>query len=291
MIGKSLKHYRIESHLGAGGMGEVYRARDWKLKRDVAIKVLPEAFSRDEERLLRFQREAEVLASLNHPHIAAIYDLEEVDDSRFLVLEFIEGQTLSERIASGPLTLQDTVAITIQIAEALEAAHEKGVIHRDLKPANIKVSLNGEVKVLDFGLAKILDARINESSSADSPTLLSQTAGGVLIGTAAYMSPEQARGRAVDRSTDIWALGCILYEMLSGRQAFGGETMTDILGGIVKGDPDWNALPKDTPPQLVYIIRRCLQKSAKERFRDATDVRILIQDLSKDQLIANKPVV
>jgi serine/threonine-protein kinase len=290
MIGKTLKHYRIESHLGAGGMGDVYRARDSKLKREVAIKVLPEAFSRDAERVLRFQREAEVLASLNHPHIAAIYDVEEVDDSRFLVLEFIEGQTLCERLTGDPLAIDETLAISIQIAEALEAAHEKGIIHRDLKPANIKLSLDGVVKVLDFGLAKIFGAHTSEASSDDSPTLLSQTGRGVLMGTAAYMSPEQARGRSVDRSADIWALGCILYEMLSGQQAFGGETMTDILGGIVKGEPDWSALPKDTPPRLAWLIRRCLNKNSKDRLRDAGDVRILLQDLSKDQQPTNHAI-
>ena len=289
MIGKSLKHYRIESHLGAGGMGEVYRARDSRLKRDVAIKVLPEAFSHNADRVLRFQREAEVLASLNHPHIAAIYDVEELGDSRFLVLEFIEGQTLLGRLLEGRFTVRETLAIAIQIASALEAAHEKGVIHRDLKPANIKLSPDGTVKVLDFGLAKMFDSHITDVSTADSPTLLSQTARGMIVGTASYMSPEQARGRTVDRSTDIWALGCILYEMLSRRQAFGGETMTDILGGIVKEDPDWSALPKETPPRLIWLIRHCLQKNAKERFHDASDIRILLQDISKDELNVDHP--
>jgi len=284
MIGKSLKHYRIESHLGAGGMGEVYRARDSRLKRDVAIKVLPEAFSHNADRVLRFQREAEVLASLNHPHIAAIYDVEELGDSRFLVLEFIEGQTILGRLLDGRFTVHETLAIAIQIASALEAAHEKGVIHRDLKPANIKLSPEGTVKVLDFGLAKMFDSHTTDVSTADSPTLLSQTARGMIIGTASYMSPEQARGRTVDRSTDIWALGCIMYEMLCRRQAFGGDTMTDILGGIVKEDPDWSALPKETPTRLVWLIQHCLKKNAKERFHDASDIRILLQDISKDEL-------
>jgi serine/threonine-protein kinase len=201
-------------------MGEVYRARDSKLKRDVAIKVLPDAFSRDAERVARFQREAEILASLNHPHIAAIYDLGREGDSQFLVLELVEGETLAERIARGPIPIDEALSIGTQIADALEAAHEKGVVHRDLKPANVKVTPEGRVKVLDFGLAKIHESGVH-SNLSDLPTVsVMQTGGGVILGTAAYMSPEQARGKTVDRRADVWAFGCVLYEMLTGRQAF-----------------------------------------------------------------------
>src|SRR5437667_7849534 len=221
-VGQQLGSLQITALLGKGGMGEVYRARDSKLKRDVAIKVLPDEFSRDPERSSRFQREAEVLASLNHPHIAAIYDLGSFGDSRFLVLELVEGETLAERIARGPIPLYEALSIASQITEALEAAHEKGVVHRDLKPANIKLALDGHVKVLDFGLAKVREGE--GGTSSNSPTVMTQ-ASGMILGTAAYMSPEQAKGKEADRSSDVWAFGCVLYEMLTGRAVFVGGTV------------------------------------------------------------------
>jgi serine/threonine protein kinase len=221
-IGTQLGSLEITSLLGKGGMGEVYRARDLKLKRDVAIKILPEEFARDSERVSRFQREAEVLASLNHPNIAGIYDLDEANDSRFLVLELVEGETLAERIARGPIAVGEALDIAKHICDALEAAHEKGIIHRDLKPANVKVTREGNVKVLDFGLAKALTATPENPSLSNSPTMLSGTMGGMIVGTAAYMSPEQARGRAVDARADIFSFGCVLFEMLTGKPTFDG---------------------------------------------------------------------
>ena len=278
--GTLLGNYEILVPIGAGGMGEVYRARDTRLKRDVAIKSLPAAFAQDPDRVARFQREAQVLASLNHPNIAAIYDVQELHSSQFLVMELVEGETLGERLARGPLHIDEAREFAKQIALALEDAHEKGILHRDLKPANIKVTHNGRVKVLDFGLAKLL-----ESSSGDgvglsnSPTMLSGTLGGAILGTASYMSPEQARGQQVDRTSDVWAFGCVLYEMLSGRQAFDGESVSDILGSVLKVEPDWNALPADTPPGLRKLLRRCLQKDRKRRLRDVADARIEIEEM------------
>ena len=243
--GSRLGGYDIGALIGIGGMGEVYRAKDSKLHREVALKVLPDAWSDNPDRLARFQREAEVLASLNHPHIAAIYGLEEASGIRALVLELVEGPTLADRIGQGPIPLDEALPIARQIAEALEAAHELGVVHRDLKPANIKLRQDGSVKVLDFGLAKAMagDAQTDVSQS---PTMMSpatMTSAGVILGTAAYMAPEQARGKPADARSDIWAFGVILYEMLTGKSAFGGETMVEILGGVLKSDPDWTALP------------------------------------------------
>jgi serine/threonine protein kinase len=276
-IGQRLGSLEVTALMGRGGMGEVYRARDTKLKRDVAIKILPEEFSRDPDRLSRFQREAEVLASLNHPNIAAIYDLQQANDTRFLMLELVEGETLADRIARGPVPVQEALHIARNICEALEAAHEKGIIHRDLKPANVKLTAAGQVKVLDFGLAKIGDARAATDFS-NSPTLLSASVPGAILGTAAYMSPEQARARPVDKRTDIWALGVVVYEMLTGKQAFAGEIVTDTLASILRGEPDWVALRSLGGSKIDAVLRRCLQKDPNRRWRDIGDVRMEIED-------------
>lgn len=282
--GTKFGSYEVLSLLGVGGMGEVYRARDTLLKRDVAIKALPDAFSRDAERVSRFQREAEVLASLSHPNIAAIHHLEEVDGLRFLVLEFVEGETLEERISRGPAPVNEALRIARQIAEAMEAAHAKGIVHRDLKPANVKITADTKVKVLDFGLAKIYEEELPASNFSQSPTLVSGTMAGALLGTAAYMSPEQARGQNVDHQADIWAFGCILYEMLTGKVSFQGDTMADIFGSILKSEPDWNALPKDTPAAVVRLLRRCLQKERTRRMRDIGDAGLEIDEALTDPL-------
>jgi eukaryotic-like serine/threonine-protein kinase len=236
MIGKTLAHYEITSQLGKGGMGEVYQAKDRKLGREVAIKVLPEEFAKDTDRIARFQREAKLLASLNHPNIAAIHGLEESEGTNFLVLELVEGETLADQLKGGSIPVEESLRLALQIAEALEAAHEKGVIHRDLKPSNIKVTPDGKVKVLDFGLAKAFAGEQADRNPSNSPTLTyTATQQGVILGTAAYMSPEQARGKSVDKRTDIWAFGCVLYEMLTGQAAFQGEDVTEILAAVVKG--------------------------------------------------------
>ena len=276
-IGTQLGSHLVTALLGRGGMGEVYRARDTKLKREVAIKILPDEFSRDPERVARFQREAEVLASLNHPNIAAIYDLDEANGSRFLVLELVEGDTLAERIRRGPLPIDEAVNIAKSICEALEAAHEKGVVHRDIKSANIKLTPTGQVKVLDFGLAKVREAGAAAAFS-NSPTLLSGSMPGVILGTAAYMSPEQAKGKETDRTTDVWSFGCVLYEMLTGRAAFEGETTGEILGGIFKAEPDWHRLPAKTPEGIRHLLRRCLKKEQKQRLQYIGDARIEIEE-------------
>ena len=276
MIGQTISHYKITAKLGEGGMGEVYRATDTKLNRDVALKVLPEAFAADRERMVRFSREAQVLASLNHPNIASIYGLEDSDDKHALVLELVEGDTLAERVSKEAIPLEESLKIALQIAEALEAAHEKGIIHRDLKPANVKITPEGKVKVLDFGLAKALEDEAPATDLTSSPTRTG-TAVGVIMGTAGYMSPEQARGQVVDKRTDIWAFGCVLYEVLTGKQAFGGETVTDILAAIVHEDPDWEALPEGTPRAIHRLLRRCLAKDPYERLQHIGDARIVIR--------------
>jgi Tol biopolymer transport system component len=270
-------------------MGEVYRAHDSRLKRDVALKVLPLSLATDADRLARFEREAQVLASLNHPQIAAIHGLEESSGTRALVMELVEGNTLADRLADGPVPLDEALSIARQIAEALEAAHEAGIIHRDLKPANVKVRPDGAVKVLDFGLAKALDSSVPVGSQANSPTITSpaMTRAGMILGTAAYMSPEQARGKALDRRADIWAFGCVLYEMLSGVAAFSGETVTDVLAVVVKNDPDWGALPADTPLRIRRLLARCLQKDPKTRLRDIGDARLELD--SRDEADARLP--
>ena len=304
--GTKLGPYEVVGALGAGGMGEVYRARDIKLNREVALKVLPEAFAKDAEGMARFQREAQVLASLNHPNIAAIYGLEESGDVRALVMELVEGPTLAERIGSVgvglvpdqgrpqgvPLQIDESLQIAKQLAEGLEYAHERGVIHRDLKPANIKVTPDGTVKVLDFGLAKALDAPHTPSPSPsgrgwpkglgegqDSPTLsFAATQAGVILGTAAYMSPEQARGKPVDKRADIWAFGVVLHEMLTGKQVFSGETVSDTLAAVITKEPDWEALPASAALRIRQLLHRCLTKDAKQRLRDIGEARIAIEE-------------
>jgi serine/threonine-protein kinase len=287
--GTRLGPYEILSAIGAGGMGEVYRARDTKLGRDVAIKVLPEIFAADPERRARFQREAQVLASLNHPHIAAIYGLEDASGVTALAMELVEGDDLAQRLARGPIPLDETLAIAMQFAEALEAAHDQGIVHRDLKPANIKVRTDGTVKVLDFGLAKLTEAPGAPSSLnvTQSPTLTSPvgvTAAGMILGTAAYMSPEQAKGRAADKRCDVWAFGCVLYEMLAGRRPFDGETIAETLAFVLTKDPDWTALPADTPAPVGRLLRRCLEKDPRRRLRDIGDALHELRDaLSPDR--------
>ena len=278
--GTHLGSYEVLAPIGAGGMGEVYQAHDTKLGRDVAIKVLPEAFAHDPERLSRFQREAKMLAALNHPNIATIHGLEQSNGTSYLVMELVSGETLAERIKrEGALPIEEASAIAKQIAEALEAAHEKGIIHRDLKPANVKVTPEGKVKVLDFGLAKAFAGDAANDDPSNSPTLtMAATMHGVVLGTAAYMSPEQARGKAVDKRTDIWAFGCVLYELLTGKPAFHGEDVTDILAAVVRAEPDWQALPATTPVKIRDLLRRCLQKDKALRLRDAGDARLEIQE-------------
>jgi serine/threonine protein kinase len=280
MVGTTISHYRVIAKLGQGGMGEVYRARDSKLGRDVAIKVLPSAFAHDPGRMARFQREAKVLASLNHPHIATIYGLEESDGARALVMELVEGPTLADRLRSGPIAVEGAAGIARQIAEALEAAHERGIVHRDLKPANIKLTQDDTVKVLDFGLAKAMEGETASVDLANSPTLSQvATQAGVLLGTAAYMAPEQAKGKAVDKRADIWAFGCVLYEMLTGKQVFGGETVTDTLAAVVRGEPDWTQLPGSTPLRVRVLLTRCLQKDPRQRLRDIGEARIALEEV------------
>ena len=282
MVGKTLGHYQISSQLGKGGMGEVYKAKDQKLGREVAIKVLPEEFAKDTDRVARFQREAKLLASLNHPNIAAIYGLEESGGTNFLVLELVEGDTLADRIKAGPVAVEESLKLALQIAEALEAAHEKGVIHRDLKPANIKVTPDEKVKVLDFGLAKAF-AGDQEANLSNSPTLSNAaTQQGVILGTAAYMSPEQAKGKAADKRTDIWAFGCVLYEMLTGQAAFQGEDVTEILAAVVKAGVNLDLLPANIHPRVREALTRCLQKDVRRRYPDIADARYEIEKTLAD---------
>ena len=271
--GNSLGHYQIVGALGAGGMGEVYRAKDSKLGRDVALKILPDAVSSDPERRARFAREARALAALNHPNIAQIHGFEDGEPSA-LIMELVEGEDLSQRIRRGPITYDEAIAIARQIGEALQAAHDRGIIHRDLKPANIKLRDDGTVKVLDFGLAKALDqgSGIGDQGPGDishSPTITSpaMTLRGVILGTAAYMAPEQAKGRVVDKRADIWAFGCVLYEMLTGRKAFAGEDVSDTLASILKSDVDWTGVP----PQATRLLKKCLEKDSRKRLHDIGD--------------------
>ena len=291
--GTRLGAYEIIALVGAGGMGEVYRARDPRLKREVAIKILPNAFADDADRLTRFQREAELLAALNHPNIAQIYGIED----RALVLELVDGPTLADRIAQGPVPLVEALPIAKQIADALEAAHEQGIIHRDLKPANIKVKADGTVKVLDFGLAKASQASDpghQASGLTHSPTITTPalaTHAGVILGTAAYMSPEQAKGRPLDRRTDMWAFGCVLFEMLTGTRAFGGEDVSDTLAEIIKGEPEWAALPAKTPAVIAKLLRRCLTKDRKSRLSDAAVARLEIDEALAGPAETSVPLV
>ena len=279
--GTTLGPYTVTAKIGEGGMGEVYQARDTKLDRDVALKVLPEAFTSDPDRLARFEREAKVLASLNHPNIGSIYGLEEAEGGKFraLVLELVEGPTLADRIKQGPIPLDEALPIAKQIAEALEAAHEQGVIHRDLKPANVKVKADGTVKVLDFGLAKAFQPDASDPNLSMSPTIsltAAATQMGMIIGTAAYMSPEQARGKPVDKRADVWAFGVVLYEMLTGGRAFTAEDVSLTLARVLDREPEWEALDAALPPALLVFLRRCLQKDPKERIRDIGDVRLAL---------------
>ena len=304
VIGNRIGPYEVLAKLGEGGMGEVYKARDTKLNRDVALKVLPDTFANDPDRLARFTREAKMLASLNHPNIAHIHGLEESGEVRALVMELVEGEDLSQRIArlraSGAsarqagMPLDEALPIAKQIAEALEAAHEQGIIHRDLKPANIKVRADGTVKVLDFGLAKAMEgpARAGPHDESMSPTRLRQgygeagtspamTQAGIILGTAAYMAPEQARGAPVDKRTDVWAFGCVLFEMLAGRHVFGGAgTVSDAIAAVLKSEPEWHVLPANTPSHIRSLLKRCLQKDARHRLRDIGDAGLLLGDAS-----------
>jgi len=279
MVGKTISHYKVLEKIGEGGMGVVYRATDTKLNRDVALKILPQQFASDSQRMGRFQREAEVLASLDHPNIGQIYGIEDAGQTKALVLQLIEGPTLADKIAQGPIPVEDALKIALQMAEGLEAAHEKGVIHRDLKPANIKITPEGQVKILDFGLAKALEVEVPASSLSQSPTLTAAaTQAGVILGTAAYMSPEQAKGEPVDKRTDIFAFGSVLYECLTGMRAFGGDTITETIAAVLKSEPDWKALPTPIPAGVQRLLSRCTQKDPKRRLHDIADARLEIEE-------------
>jgi serine/threonine protein kinase len=293
LTGRRLGVYHLQERIGAGGMGEVYRARDTRLGRDVAIKVLPDLFAADPDRLTRFEREARVLAALNHPHIGAIYGFEESGGVRGLVLELVEGPTLADRLATGPLSVLEALTIASQIAEALEAAHAKGIIHRDLKPANVKVTPAGVVKVLDFGLAKTWAREVAGADLSQASTMtITGTREGALLGTAAYMSPEQARGTAVDQRADVWAFGCVLFEMLTGRAPFQGETLSDTLARILEREPDWSTLPAAVPGRIRVLLRTCLQKDPIDR-----DAGVAKNEPSRDRrgtprpgLVSGRPI-
>jgi Tol biopolymer transport system component len=292
--GDRLNHYEIVAKIGAGGMGEVYRARDTKLGREVAVKVLPPEFASDQERLARFRREAKVLAQLHHPNIASIFGLEETDEATFLVMELVEGDDLSVTLSRGSLSVDEAVDVATQIAEGLEEAHENGIVHRDLKPANIKRTPDGKVKILDFGLAMALagqsPAEAGISSSSMATLTAAMTQAGMFLGTAAYMSPEQARGLAVDRRTDIWAFGGILFEMLSGQRLFAGETITDTLAGILKTEPDWGSLPDGLPHQVESVLRRCLTRDTRQRLRDIGEARVRLEQPDAESGVFSGPV-
>src|SRR5262249_49245685 len=282
MIERQFGPYSVVSLLAQGGMGEVYRARDTQLQRDVALKLLPKTFATDPERLARFQREAQVLAALNHPNIGQIYGLEGSGTSRCIVMELVDGDTLQDRLKRGPIPIGEALAIAQQIAEALEAAHEKDIVHRDLKPANVKVTPEGRVKILDFGLAKPLQEAAKHDFS-NSPTLsLPATNKGEILGTAAYMSPEQARGEATDERSDVFSFGCVLYEMLTGRQAFQGKTVSDILASVLAREPDLTVLPPDLNPRVREVLRRCLNKNLKGRWQAVGDLRIELETVAAD---------
>ena len=279
--GDSLSHFTILDKIGQGGMGEVFRALDTKLDREVAIKVLPEAFAEDPDRLSRFQREAKLLASLNHPNVASVFGVHRFEDTRFLAMELVQGEDLSERLRRGRLPVDEALDIARQIAEALEAAHDSGVIHRDLKPANIKMTASGAVKILDFGLAKGLgpSGASAEMDLTQLPTATSAgTVAGAILGTAPYMSPEQARGQAVDTRTDIWSFGCVVLECLTGKSLFGRETGSDSIGAVLQTDPDWTQLPPNTPQAVRRLLRRCLAKDKDKRLHHIADARIELED-------------
>ena len=282
-VGTRLGSYEITGPLGTGGMGEVYRATDTRLGRDVAIKTLPATLASDQDRLARFEREAKLLAALNHAHIGAIYGLDEHEGTRYIAMELVAGETLEEKLKAGPLPVEDALRVALQIAEALEAAHEKGVIHRDLKPANIMVTADGQVKVLDFGLAKAFSGDPSEASPLHSPALsVAMTQQGVILGTAGYMSPEQASGQATDQRADIWGFGVVFYEMLTGLPLFSGESVPHILAGVLKTDPDWSRLPKNLHPRLKQLLARCLEKKVRNRYHSIADVRVDIEAALND---------
>jgi serine/threonine-protein kinase len=279
MIGRKLGHYEVLEKVGEGGMGAVYRARDTSVGRDVALKLLPEFVSGDSDKIARLEREAHLLGSMNHPNIAILHGLEESNGLKYLVMELVEGETLAEKLSRGPLSMDEALPIFLQIAEALDEAHHKSIIHRDLKPANVKLTPELRVKVLDFGLAKAMDTSETEPSElSNSPTVARPTAEGVILGTASYMSPEQARGKPIDERTDIWAFACCLFEVLTGRKAFDGESATDVLAAIIHKEPDWTALPRNTPPSIQRLLRRGLEKDLRRRLRDIGDARLDIEE-------------
>jgi Tol biopolymer transport system component len=283
VIGKSIAHYTVTDQLGVGGMGEVYRARDSKLHREVAIKVLPPSVAHDPDHLARFAREAQVLAGLNHPNIAAVYGLEEGEGVTALVMELVPGETLADRIQRGPIPIEEAAAIALQIAQALEDAHEHGIIHRDLKPANIKITPDGRVKVLDFGLAKALEGSSAAAGLTNSPTVsLAATQAGVILGTAGYMSPEQAAAQKADRRADIWSFGVVLLEMLTGRRTFTGETVSHVLAAVLHGSPDLGTIPESVPPRLKELLRRCLTKKVSARLQHIGDARVVLEEYVAD---------
>jgi serine/threonine protein kinase len=295
-VNRQLGPYTILSPLGAGGMGEVYRARDTKLGRDVAIKILPAHFTSDPERRARFAREARLLATLNHPHIGAIYGLEESDGMTALVLELVEGETLGDRLARGPLPLSDALPLASQIADALDAAHQKGIVHRDLKPANVvlqssAVSQRVSAKVLDFGLAKAIAPDGGDGRTSHDSSSFDGTADGRFLGTPGYMSPEQARGLPIDKRTDIWAFGCVLFEMVSGRRPFDGDTVTDTVARILEREPDWTFLPGDTPEAIRTLLRRCLRKDPHTRLHDIADARIELNEIDSSRDSVPTPTI
>ena len=292
-IGTQVGSYKIIALLGKGGMDEVYRAHDTKLKRDVAVKILPEEFTRDSDRVNRFQREAEVLASLNHPNIATIHDLDNSNGTHALIMELVEGGTLADILQQrGPLPVDEALKIGKQICEALEAAHERGIVHRDLKPGNVKITPDSKVKVLDFGLAKAIEGAASNPDFSNSPTLVpAGTSAGLILGTAAYMSPEQAKGFKTDRRSDVFSFGCVLYEMLTGRPAFNGDAVSDILASVLKSEPDWRALPGNLHPRIPDLLRRLLQKDKDRRLHDIADARIEIEDALNNPALGAAPGV
>jgi serine/threonine-protein kinase len=280
--GKTLLNFRLAGKIGEGGMGVVWKATDTTLNRSVAVKILPDLFADDPDRLSRFEREARLLAALNHPHIAAIYGLHHAEGAHFLSMELVAGETLDARLKAGALPVDETIRLALQIAEGLEAAHEAGIVHRDLKPANIQVTDDGQVKILDFGLAKALSGEggATDPTSSLSPTMTSGgTRAGVILGTAAYMSPEQAKGKPIDRRTDIWAFGCVVFETLTGTRLFDGETISEMIAAVLKTDPDWKVLPPATPPALKRLLRRCLEKDPRHRLRDIGDARVILEEI------------
>lgn len=287
LIGQHLTHYQITGHVGSGGMGEVYEARDLKLGRSVAIKLLPENLRNDAERMSRFRREARALAALNHQNIATLHEMNEVDGKAFLVMELVQGDTLAERIQHRPIPFAEALQIAAQIIEALEAAHQAGIVHRDLKPANIKITRNGLVKVLDFGLAKMRP--IGGLAASDSLTQSNLSSPGTIFGTPAYMSPEQAKGEESGHASDIWAFGCLVYEMLAGRRPFQGGTTAEVLAEVLKAAPDWTVLRRETPEWMRRVLRRCLEKDPRSRFHDVADVRIVMEDARYSEASGARP--